>query len=433
MKTTMRHPAVSAIVPGIALLFTGSAAVAQYQPQNIIGNQAPQQPLTTDWQQAQPDEWNVFNGFQPESDATVPQIFRYGPLTLRPHLDYRFFYGNGILANPGDSQASAVSELSPGIRMDIGAHWSVDYTPTLDFYSNSKFKDTVNHSIALTGGEEIGDWRLGFSHASQFTETPLIGTGAQTEQQSHATGLTASHFFNDKISTDLSLAQHINLVSGLENSYDWSLLGWLNYQFWPRLSAGIGAGGGYVKNEANGGIQTTADLDQTYEQLQARINWRATQKLSFQVSGGGEDRQFMTPGTQDSINPIFSVAIQYQPWKRTEITLSASRVVSTSDYYLAAQEAQATMVALNLNQRLFKKFTLGAGVAYGRTDFSTSGGLVTGQDRTDDNVSFNVRLSHPFLKHGVWSVFYQFSENTSTLAGYGFTSNQGGFEISYRY
>jgi len=434
MKTTKNYSAISALIPGVALLFGESGAVAQSPAQSAIGSQAPQQPFTTDWQQNQPNEWNVFNLLGDESASAMPQFFRYGPLTLRPHLDYRFLYGNGILANPGDTQASAVNELSPGMRIDVGSHWSVDYTPTLDFYSNRKFKDTVNHSIALTGGEEAGDWRLGFAHNSLFATTPLIGTGAQTEQQTHATTLTASHPFSAQISGDFLLAQRISLVSGFEDSYDWSTLDWLNYQFWPRLSAGIGAGGGYVKNEDRSGIRGAADLDQTYEQLQARMNWRATQKISFQISGGLEDRQFKVPGTGDAMNPIFSATIQYEPWKKTQILLTASRAVSTSDYYLAAQTAEATMVGLNLNQQLFKKFTFDAGVAYGRTDFSTtSGTIVAGSNRTDDNLSFNVRLSHPFLKHGIWAIFYQFNENTSSLAGYTFTSNQGGFEISYRY
>jgi len=51
----------------------------------------------------------------------------------------------------------------------------------------------------------------------------------------------------------------------------------LNYQFWPRLTAGVGAGFGYVNVDTGS--------DQTYEQLLARVNWRPTDKLSFQING----------------------------------------------------------------------------------------------------------------------------------------------------
>jgi len=112
--------------------------------------------------------------------------------------------------------------------------------------------------------------------------------------------------------------------------------------------------------------------------------------------------------------------------------LSASRTVSSSDYYLAAQETEVTSVTVNLDQQLLKKFHLGLGVGYSQTDYETSTGT-TGSNRTDDNVSFNIHLSHPFFKRGTWSVFYQYSDNSSTQAGFGFESNQFGFEIGYAY
>jgi hypothetical protein len=399
---------------------------------SVIASQAPTPPLTTEWQQNQPDEMEVF-GTPGEATANqLPQFLRYGPLWIRPHADYRFMYGNGLQATAGNQQASAIHELAPGLLFNLGSHWSLDYTPTLRFYSNSKFRDTVDHALALNGGLRYADWVLGFSHGSQFTTTPLAETGAQTEQTTHATGITASHALNSKVSTDLSLNQQINLVTGFRNSYTWSTLDWVNYQFWPRLSIGLGGGGGYVMVEDNSHTQGTGNLDQTYEQLQARINWRATQKISFQVNGGLEDRQFSTAGSDDSLNPIFGASIQYQPFKRTQISLSASRTVSSSDYYLAAQQSETTTVGVNMDQRLLKKFNLGLGVGYAKTDFNTASGAAGG-NRGDETVSFNARLSHPFLKRGNWSLFYQFSDNRSSQPGFGFQSNQTGFEISYRY
>jgi outer membrane protein assembly factor BamA len=85
-----------------------------------------------------------------------------------------------------------------------------------------------------------------------------------------------------------------------------------------------------------------------------------------------------------------------------------------------------------LNQRLMKKFNLGLGVSYGKTDYNTAA-TVAARSRSDDSVSFNIRLNHPFFKRGTWSVFYQFSDNRSTEPGLTFQSNQTGFEISYRY
>jgi hypothetical protein len=262
----------------------------------------------------------------------------------------------------------------------------------------------------------------------------MAQTGAQTEQSTHQTGLTASHPFSSQISADFGLNQNINLVTDYQNSYDWSTLDWLNYQFWPRLTAGLGVGGGYDKVTDQSGFRTN-DLDQTYEQLQARINWRATDKLSFQINGGMESRQFKLPGSSNALNPIYGANIQYQPFKTTQISLLANRTVAPSDYYLAAQIAETTTISLNLNQTLFRKFTLGLSGGLSRTDYSSSANVVAAGavNRIDDIYLFNIRLMHPFLKRGTWSIFFQYSDDRSSQPGYSFTSNQTGFEISYAY
>ena len=138
------------------------------------------------------------------------------------------------------------------------------------------------------------------------------------------------------------------------------------------------------------------------------------------------------PAPGDSLNPIFGASIQYLPFKETQISLNASRTVSSSDYYLAAQESEGTIVSLNLDQRLLKKFHLGLGVGYSTTDYRTPAGLLAA-NRSDDTVSFNARLSHAFFKRGTWTLFYQYSDNRSSQSGYGFESNQVGFEVGYAY
>ena len=54
------------------------------------------------------------------------------------------------------------------------------------------------------------------------------------------------------------------------------------------------------------------------------------------------------------------------------------------------------------------------------------------------------RGSGPWTSHGIarfrfsrargtWTLFYQYNDNHSSQSGYGYQSNQTGFEISYRY
>lgn len=408
---------------------------------SVIANQAPQAPIETQEQLSETNDMDVFPpGSQSAENAAattvngrppVPEIFQYGPLQIHPSLDYRVFYGNGIQAAPGEGQSTFVQQITPGILLDLGRHWALDYTPTINFYSSDQFRDGVDQSVTLTGGFDYEAWKFSLTHNSQFTEDPLVETGAQTDQTGHATTLTASHALNDLLSCNLGVSQIIDLVSGLQDSYDWSTMDWLNYQYRPRLTTGIGVGGGYVLIEGDNN-QGIGNGDQTFEDLEGQVNWRVLNKLSFQLSAGAEDRQFSAAGEGSSLSPIFSLSIQYEPFQVTQITLSASRSVSSSDYYLAAQQAEVTSVGLNVNQRLLRRFSLGVGLGYSITDYDVpSGAGLSGANRTDNDVSFNVRLSHPFYKRGTWSLFYQYSDNDSTQQGFGFHSNQVGLEISY--
>jgi hypothetical protein len=369
-------------------------------------------------------------------EAAPATPFQLGPVAVHPHLDYQFLYGNGIESSPGQQQNTVVQEVSPGVLFNLGDHWALDYTPTLTFYSSSSFRNTVDHSVQLSGGAAYGDWFFSGSQSYASTSAPLVQTAAQTDQEIYSTALNASYQFNDKMSLDMGLNQNLtyvgnggnstNLFQNLANSYVWSTMDWLNYQFWPRLNAGFGAGLGYVIQDGS--------PDSIYEQYQARVNWRATDKISFQLSGGLQDQQFLSGGADDLITPIFNATIQYQPFEQTKLSLNASRSVSPS--YFQNQVAENTQIMGDLNQRLLGKLYLDLNGGYNTTKYvssigSSSTSFPTGRD--DDYYSFNARLTCPFLKRGTVSVFYQYTENTSSQSGFAYSSRQIGVEIGYSY
>jgi hypothetical protein len=229
---------------------------------------------------------------------------------------------------------------------------------------------------------------------------------------------------------------------------------WLNYTLWPRLKAGVGAGLGYVNVDTGS--------DQPYENLQANVSWRATDKLSFQISGGLQARQFLGATSQtypvgvltnlsfvtinsssELITPIFNAVVQYQPFQDTQISVNAGRTVSPS--LIPGSDTVATSFGANINQTLFTKFSLNLGASYSLAKFTGVGLganklpnnelelVLQNSGRTDDTYGFSARLSHPLLRRGTWAVYYQYSSNDSTAPGYGYRGNQVGFDISYRY
>ena len=352
----------------------------------------------------------------------LAQPFRYEFLTLRPHPDYSFLYGEGILAAQGQPVNTTIQQISPGFRLDIGDHWILDYTPTWTVYSSSYFQNTFDQNAKLTGGTSYGSWVLGLSQSYTKSAVPQVETATQTHQEIYSTALNGTYTINSKLSLDLAVNQNFSFADQFQSYREWSTMDWLNYHFWTRFSAALGVGLGYDDVDKS--------PDMLFEQYQARIQWRATDKIGFQLHGGLEDRQFLSGGSSDILNPVFGGGIQYQPFEHTQISLNADRVVTVSE--LQNQVTESVGFDGDLNQRLLGRLFLDLNGGYQNIRFvdSTSG---ASSNRTDDFYYFSTRLSTTFLKRGTVAIFYQINNDSSTSSGYDFTSHQVGFEIGFAY
>ena len=112
--------------------------------------------------------------------AALQTPLQFGPVAMRPHLDYQFSYGNGIQSSPGQQQNSIVQQVAPGVLFNLGDHWALDYTPILHFYSSSSFHNTVDQSVQLSWGTAYRDWFFSGSQGYASSSNPNIQTAAQT-------------------------------------------------------------------------------------------------------------------------------------------------------------------------------------------------------------------------------------------------------------
>jgi hypothetical protein len=380
---------------------------------------SPQAPDLTPLAIQQANPMDVFAS--PKTPAAV-QPFKWEALTLCPHPFYQFLYADGLQAGTNQVVNTTIQQISPGALLEIGSHWTLDYTPLWTVYSNNKLQNTFGESVGLAGGAVYNDWVFGISQSYADSSSPSAETATQTRQEIYATAADAAYTMNSKMSLDLGLKQNFVSADNFSSYSEWSTLDWLNYEFWPQLNAAIGVGGGYDDEDAS--------PDMTFEQLQGRVNWRATEKVSFQIHGGVEDRQILSGGNGDLINPVFDAMIQYRPFEQTKISLTGQRAVSAS--YLQNQFTETTGVSAGLNQRLLGKLFLDLSGGY-QTIKYVSSVSTPGATREDDFYSLSARLSHAFLKRGTFAVVYQLSKDDSSLPGYSFTSHQVGFQIGYRY
>ncbi len=383
--------------------------------------------------QSQASETDVFIPASGNSDLQLEsEPFRLGIFNFRPHPYYRFLYATGILVTTNQHASTALNQIAPGILLEIGNHWALDYTPTWSFYSDNHFRDTLDHSVTLNGETAYEDWIFGLSQSCVISADSSAETATQTDQRTFVTVLRASYQFNSKISTDMEADQQFNYVDKLQDSHQWSASDWLNYQFWPQLTASIGTGFGYDHVTDNSGLGTNFDM--TFEQFQGRVEWRATDKISLQVHAGLEDRQIFNGGSGNLLNPIFDAAIQYQPFEFTKISLTGQRIVSAAD--LSGEATESTKVSADLNQRLLGRLHLDLNGGYQHISYLAAGNNLS-QSRVDDYSFVGVQLSCPFLtrgkKSGTIAVSYQASKDDSSQNGYSFSSSQFGLDVVYRF
>ena len=355
--------------------------------------------------------------------------FRWGRLAFRPHFSYSTSYGNSLGYRAGEQANTWIQQFSPGLLVTLGDHWTLDYTPTLRWYSDSRFTDGVDHRVSLQGQTTFGDWNFGLSQGFSMTSTPLIETGAQTDQQTYSTSFRAGRSLGSKLSMDLGLAQNLRFVEGnsanqsLTDTKSWSTMNWLDYLYVQRLSFGLGAGFTYDK------VSTGSDM--TSEQVQARARWMPANKLSLSLSGGLQIRQFVDSSVSDMVSPIFTLSAAYKLFETTSLFASASSSVAPSYYSDAVSEM--TGFSAGVNQRILGRLFLSLNGGYTMNDYTGTAGSSQATASNQETYSCGVSLSLSFLKRASASVYYNKSFNKSDSPGYNYNPQTVGAQVSYRF
>jgi hypothetical protein len=370
------------------------------------------------------NDFEVFP-FRPAPTSPMPyEPFKWDQFVVRPHVDYQVIDAQGILAAPSNSVNTVIQNISPGVLINLGPHWSLDYSALIGLYSNTNFGTELDHTFTLTGQTIYTDWVFGFLQTIAFTKSPQIETASQVSEQNYDTAVTGHHEDSEHISEDLAVYQNIQETGGgYENQRSWSTLDWLNYQPQSHFNIGIGPGLGY----------DNADFgpDSVYEQAEGRLNWLASKILSFQLNAGVQESEFLGgEGAGDLFSPIYGGTIQFQPFAQTQLSVFANRSVSPTVF--VGEYSENTSIGCSVGQRFFGQIFLDVSGSYNNQQYVASASDIAAA-RTDKFYSLSVRLSHSFLQRGNVSIFYQYGRDNSTAGGYSFISNQFGAEVSYSF
>jgi hypothetical protein len=379
---------------------------------------------------------------------------RLGPFDLHPRLSAGFVYDDNVLlsalsvankesdldwmiqpaiqAVAGDDAALIeyrdlhydILGLSPGSLIVQqpeawpGKLFILDYGPRFQIFD----KYTANNSVDQFGTFNLlwpmNKLILGFRQDYQLQKTEIVEFDQRATVETISTALSAAYQLGDATSTESNF-RRISVgygQAGLTGYTEYNTEDWFNYAVAPDLPVSLGVLAG-LDDVAN-------HQDQTYQQLRARARYNYTEKLAFDVSAGGELRQYEN-GKADTLSPVFTVAAEYRPAERTSFRLTGSRQQYASIYN--GYNYASTGAILELRQGVTDRFTAALTTGYYGLDFTpVSKGLI---NYTADYYIARISLEAKIVRHLNGQIFYQFLTSRPQVSA-GVNDDQTGVQLT---
>ena len=374
-----------------------------------------------------------------EGYSAEPRRFHY---SLR--LTVRGVYDDNIFLSNTDRVSDYYFAIEPAIMIGFGDvegrggdYIRLDYMPSIILFVDHSNENAVDHLIHLEGRHQFSRLTvfvaqdvviLDNANLNSLIDTTgqqaNIDVSARTRLNLYVTRLRANYELTGKLfltgEFDASIYDYRNdfinseiLSGGLYINYNWT----------PKVVVGIGVTAGYD-------FVDDPNPDQTFEQVNVRLNYQMTGKLNFYASTGIEFRQF-DGNRSERTSPVFELGAIYHPFDGTTITLEGSRNMFPSGFF-PNQDFAATNVVLRIQQRLLQRIYLGLSAGYENADyFPTVRGVSAPRD---DNYYF-VEPSLDVLITRFWSagVYYLHRQDFSSIDFFSFYDNQIGVRTTIRF
>ncbi len=349
------------------------------------------------------------------------------------------------------SRADTLFVIEPAVSLGYGDFVSratnyieFDYNADVLLYAKNTDQDTVQHSLGLQGAFHFAAVTLTLSQGVQILDSTdlsasntgsLLGstTGANTAASQvnldasrrtslniYTTRLGANYALSDKTSIDLDGYFTADDYETLISSDTISADVFFNYSPTGKITLGLGVSGGYV-------IQSDPAPDEFYEQINVRLSYLPTSKLSFSGSLGLEFRETSGVNSTD-ITPVFSLSASYAPFDSTSLSLAANRSTATSAV-LSGQNFDTTGFTVSINQRLFQRANAHLSFGYTHSNYVYSGTGVSA-NRDDDYYFVQPGIDYTIRDNLSAGIFYVHRQSASSLSGNSFSDNQIGARLS---
>jgi hypothetical protein len=426
---------------GASIFFCCAGSAQDAVPSDIT---APDQPVLSPNEvqtlQSSPSRAPIANAAGPGVErngrpvAETPRRFQYSfSVTMRA------VYDDNINISSFNRVSDFYFTIEPSITLGLGGgdsdsvnSLSLIYRPSLFLFADNSQNDTVQHLIRLQGAHNFGRLSLSLSEDVQILDgadlnsisdptghNANIDVGQRTRHNIFITQLSDSYDLTGKLFLSNSFGFGIDDYPSQAQIGSKNFTGnlFINYNYSEKLVLGLGGTGGYNTVDSS-------STDQTYEQANVRLSYRATAKVSLSASGGLEFRQFENNSRGIYVSPVYDLTASYEPFDGTAISLSGSRRTENSAS-LAGQDYASTTISLGVKQRFMQRFYLGLSTGFENSSYFST---VQGVSATRDDNYYYIEPSVDCTITRFWTAgaYYLHRQNSSSFDFFSFYDNQFG-------
>ncbi len=378
-----------------------------------------------------PSDADVTTGAKPVSD--IPRRLQY-----EISATVRGVWDDNIYNSSFHKVSDFYFTLEPSLYVGLGGGdsdsvntLSFRYQPSVFLFLDNDQNDAVQHLIQLAGSHRFGHLSLSLSQDVRILEgTDLNSLTDPTGHQANTdvSGRNSHQIYTTQLSGSYDLTGKLFLSGGANfyaDEYGGSLISsqnyggnvYLNYIYSDKMVVGVGGTGGY--NTVNGG----ANNDQTFEQANVRLNYRATAKISLGATAGAEFRE-ISGVSGIEIRPVYTLSATYTPFDGTAISLTGSSQTFNSASF-AGQDYSETTINFSVQQRFMQRFFLGFAAGYTNSNYFSAAQGVTAT-RNDDFYYIDPSIDFNITRYWTFGAYYVHREDSSSFAFFSFKDNQVG-------
>jgi|GEM_PF-3675113 len=244
---------------------------------------------------------------------------------------------------------------------------------------------------------------MGISFASLTGQNRDVG--GEVGRDLLTVSLTSRYPLSPKTSLSWDISTPIRQFDGGIDSGGLTSQHFVDYQYSPKTSVGVGASFGWLK--------VAQGLNQTFQQVTVRAAYELSGKLQATGSIGYEFRQ---AGETNSNTPVFTLGASWTPRLGTTVSLTADRRIFNS---ASVQDVNysSTSVMLSLSQRVGNRCSLGLGLGWENGDYQSLDHSVS--SGREDNLFFaQATFAVKISKRLSGSAYFSYTDNQSNVASY---------------